>query len=665
LIDTVYYLKDALRDNPDIQVRGMFYEYRPQRYNFDPVNLGDTSDLKLLPPVTDTSLTIPLGILSFPALPPESTYIAATSLFPFLPPDRDTTIDTPIPGVALDTMIEIRLTDIFDYLELISGTLHLRINNNLPTTISFSPGAPIEILSRDFSVIATLPYSTIPSNSSQTQSGSLASARLTNPIFLHVRLQVDNVQAGETFTPTSGIGFLFFIEGPLDFKEGSIKKPPTFSALANVATLLVDDSTFVINGTFKRGGIQLNFSNNFNVGVGFSISIPEFALNSNTTVRFNRSVLITPLNPDTTITVPLDTLPTSYQILSDHPAGSDSLHYNFGFTTLDLDTSRYTIFYDTNSVSLRVQFTPTPFYLKSISGRYTPTFIPFTRVREIDSLRLGSDFTSDSILLGNDTLKFYVYTAAGHPVDLQGTLRGLDANGNPTGTPISIPSTNPPGDRFRFLPGGDNVILFDVGILNSLLRNQRFPDQQPRQVEFNGSVIVNPIDVYDGTQGTGYPGYTGTLNDTMKLYTSLEFSVPMEVAIYNGAFHDTVFIGDTTSEGTKIDEDILRSLRGGTISFSISNTIPAHLGLRVNFLDNANQDVLAEMPLDSLDLLPALNQTPQIRLRPEQSLRFSEVAKTSIKLLLDTQNQTAVFDTTQYVQVRAYANLRYRVNSVK
>jgi len=288
LIDTVYYLKDALRDNPDIHVRGMFYEYRPQRYNFDPVNLGDTADLKLQPPVTDTSLTIPLGILSFPGLPPVSVNISASTLFPFLPSDRDTTITPPpdqIPGTVIDTMIGIRLTNIFQFLELTGGSLDLRIDNNLPTTLSFFPGEPVEILSSDNTVIATLLYSSINSNTSQTQRSSLANLTLTDSVIIHAKIQVENIPTPATFTPTSGIGFLLQINGPLDFKRGSIRKSPTFAGVANVATLLIDDSTFAINGIFKQGGIQLNFSNNFNIGVSISISIPEFVLNSDTTVK--------------------------------------------------------------------------------------------------------------------------------------------------------------------------------------------------------------------------------------------------------------------------------------------------------------------------------------------------------------------------------------------
>lgn len=665
IVDTVYFLKDALRGNPDIKVSGLgTYEYRPVRYNFPSVVVADPSKLQLIPPQTDTTTVQRLGLLSVDTPPPFSETIRASDIFntpPFVvPPDRDTTFEPfpppPAPCVICSTpsfpindSVTIVLSDQFGYLQLSSGQISLTISNTFPMQLLFSPSEPVQLLDEDGSVIASFPFSAIGIGESQTQSSSLAGVKLTSTVKVKIKGVVDSTSLPVTFQAGAAIGLQFNITGPLQANKANVRIPPTLLANSSIKQVLVDDSTFVQRVLFNEGQVRISLNNNIGVGVSLHFKFREFQDTSSNPQSFTIERVIPPG------IVPFDTTLDLRDYAMQAIVTSNAVHYEVQIKTLELDTTQFSTVDSASTVAVRVQFSPR-FYIKSIQGIMRPYSFVINDTIGLPEIRLGSNFAADSILLNNDSLKIYMQTAAGHPIDIVGEIVGLRADGS-AAPPITLePSGSPNPNAWRFRPGAQNVILITGGKLNRFLAN--FPNGQPSKLVIRGNSLVNPYDVYANPAD---PNHVGSIVDTMNLYPAAEFSVPLSVAVYNGEFKDTVLIGDTTTSGTKIDPNLLTSIISGSFNFVINNGIPVNLTLSSKFVKANGDSLLAK----NIPVLGGQTSSQSVTLSQSEAKKFTDAKRSIMKLLLFTGPTGAVFDTTQSVRVRMYANIKFNVNPTK
>jgi hypothetical protein len=647
IADTIYFLRDALRGNPDIRTSGIFYEYRPTPYYFDPVAMGEIS---LDPPQTVTDTSNQLGLITIGSPPPISLFFPApysdTTIQPVPPPPAPCVVCF-IPPFTVpesgDTIIGFRFSDDFDYVRLVSGSLSLTVVDSLPTSVTFLQ--PIEIRDRDNNPISTFNFGQVASNSSETQTNSLVNTRLTDSITVRFRLQVDTANLPATFVQNAGIQFRLQVNGPLQSNEARVNANPTVLVDTAITTTLVDDSTFVERVNFRRGKVKMTFRNNIDAGVRIRFKFREFV--DKQELPYELRETIPRLARDST---EIDL--TDYMIKS--PVNSNAVTYEFEILTLEV--SGFSTIYDTSSVEVRVEYLETPWLIREVTGRAKPFWVDFNDTIALPEIRLGSSFTADSILMNKDSLRISIQTAAGHPIDINASLVGVNDNGVAVAN-IRIPSGGSPDpNMWRFRPNAQNEILLTGGILNDFLRN--FPGQQPRNLVLFGAGLVNPLDVYNNP---GDPNHIGRITDTTNLYAGASFLVPLEVAIYNGEFRNTVlFGGDTSASGTQFDPNLLQSIREGNIFFALENTIPVNLKLKSEFYNQAGAVVLVP---DSISITTAPGtQTTAFRLRPDQSAKFNESKRAVIRLQLGTGNQAAVFDTTQSIRVRMWANMKFNVN---
>ncbi len=676
LVDTVYYLKDALKD-PNITTLDSVYVYMPHPYNYPPTRIADTSRLKLLPPLTDTMITKRIGKLRIAPPPPAQYQITDSALFSQvgvnLPTDRDTIISAPpppapqfIPGFSYNTSQALAFPETtFDYVILSGGHITLTVTNGLPTSMS----ATINLTNKFSGIITNLSLPFIGSYDSATTAQSLDGVELSDSINAVIQFQISSTTLPAVFRANSSIGVRLVVsdtsvDGNLSVTEARLKVPSVAVQPDTTFTQLLIDRlppTFIQQVLFMGGGISFSVANHIDVGVDLDLKFNELVRNSDDSV-FVFSPTVMPLSTFPSTTISLDTTPTGYQFKSAGPS-DDSLRMGLSIRTLELPY--LSTVHETDSITLTIHL-QTPFYIKSVSGRFRPTSFPISSRIAFPKNSLGSNFSALAIQLPQDTLlRLNIQTAAGHPIDfINFKLRGITSSGTEIGSltlPTTVYSYAPTlwsDTAWRFTPNQPNPLGFTGSQLNAFLKN--FPGGQPDSLTFEGTALLDPDDVYYN------PLTLGSINDTMNLYATANFQVPFKVEIDSGSFKDTVSIGNGTGSDTggttKVDKKLLTSIVSGNIMFITSSTIPAHAGLRLYFLDTSQAVMLA---LDSVDIFPGMNEYHTLRITKDQTITFTNATKVAVKLLMDTQNLMATFDSTQYIRVRALANILFNVNPTK
>lgn len=673
IVDTEYFLKDALRDNLDIRTSGIFYEYRPAPYDFDPIPVGDTTKLKLDPPTRDTTISQRLGIITVspttainqiipvsqvvppitisrpPPLGDTTIFISDTSVTvidsiciprPLFP---DTCVLTQLPGTQKDTTIAFPANPDFDYIRVQTGGLRFRIENRLPIPTVF---ATLKVINADNDTISALPSLSIPGRTlKDTTVNFTPGVKLTSALRVFVSVSSPVAPLPVTFLPGDGLIFRVDVT-QITSDEAKIRIPATPLADIQETRLIVDDSTYIRRVAFRRGTIGLDINSSIGAAVRVRFKFKELL----SIAAADTFVIDTLIAPRGNYLRNIDLTGWALQT-----ADSNNIHFELQIRTIE-STGTDTIF-STSGVTTRVQFLNTPFQIRTITGRARPFTLDVNDTINLPEIRLGSSFTADSIKLGKDTLRIYVQTAAGHPADLSLVVRGLRQDNSVAATIRIPPQGSPDPNMRRFVPAVRNEVILTGGFLDDFLRN--FPNGQPARLAVIGSGIMNPYDVYNNPSA---PGHIGRIDDTTKLYVGASFLVPLQVAIYNGVFKDTVRIGDTTTTGTQVDPNLLTSILEGNFFFRIQNSIPVNLKLKTDFLNQAGVSIVA----DSVSIFDTTGvQTPMIRLTKDRALKFNESKRAVIKLFLGTGNQAAAFDTTQSIRVRMFANLKFNVNPTK
>ena len=654
LVDTVYYLKDAITDS-SIKLADSVYVYHHD-YGFKPVYLGDTSVLKLNPPIRDTSIFRRIGKLSVPSPKPFEKSLKLSQILDSLViplPTGDTVfhfsdtatttvpsfdpIFTTFPAQSRTDTIVLPPNPDFAYIVLDSGGFKLSVQNNMPTPAVV---ATIKIINSDNDTIVTFPPVTIGSHSSSTSTVPLAGKKLTSALTAIIQVDVPATPLPLTFSPADSIDFRFEVIGPLTTGEARLALPAMPIDSVVQRRLIVDQSTFISNVDFKRGAIQISMNSTVNTGIKFLFRFDEMkdTLLGN---PFEIKSVVTPTSP-LLQTVDLQ----GYTLEPSVPESSNSMKLTLVLETVGSDT--LSTVYDTSSVRLRIQFLNTPLLLKSVTGRLKTDTIQIVKdTIKLPDLHLGSNFTADSITLAMDTLQILLHTDALFPVDVQGfSVKALRKDGTIVDN-LTLPLNNGFGTAWRFTPGPPNVISFTGSWLNAFLRD--FPNGQPDRLIIEGTAIVNPIDQYNSMR-------TGSLTDTDYFRTKVDFTVPLSVAIYNGEFKDNVRIGGSGGHGPKIDKKLLTMFVEGNFTFVTTSTIPVDTVIaRTYFLDTTqvSPDTLLSK---SVRIFKGGNLYQYLKITHDEAVKFNQANKIALNLFVGTP--PAVFTTTDSIRIRMFANIK-------
>jgi hypothetical protein len=223
----------------------------------------------------------------------------------------------------------------------------------------------------------------------------------------------------------------------------------------------------------------------------------------------------------------------------------------------------------------------------------------------------------------------------------------------------------------RFFPAQGSVtqiVLDNSTGLNTFL--SRFFPSVPDTFIVRGSAVMNPSDVFPTSTGVQ------TIYDTSKVYASADLSFPLKVGIAGGEVMDVVVL---TSD-QKLDEDVVRSVKSGTVYFEVNNGLPVQLILQAAFLGKpvgGKRDTLLKIPTDGPRTIAAapvdqggLVAGPKstaflIQLNQSEILKYNDADAIWYRVLVESTGggTTPVkVRNSDMVNVRASANMVYTVN---
>ena len=214
---------------------------------------------------------------------------------------------------------------------------------------------------------------------------------------------------------------------------------------------------------------------------------------------------------------------------------------------------------------------------------------------------------------------------------------------------------------------GLDQITFAAGDVGSFLSS--VTGTLPDSLRVVGSIVINPD--YDTTAAAG-------IGRNCSFAADVDLSVPMSLSIADGAFTDTLVLGDTTGDGNvdkRIDEKTLSDMNYGKLHVEIDNGTPLALKLKIGLMDRMRKMLLLvpQTEGDSIaitggmvmngDVYASTRSTFTIDLQNADIRQFNLADLVKVDLALATSGTDAVnFRTTDKVRVRVWTEFSYRVN---
>ncbi len=641
LIDTIFYLSDALKENPDIIIDGVNYVYRPNQFKFDSIGIGDKLVMHPDPSIT---LEQAIGELKINMSQPLGMNFTAETLLGFPPPNTS----APVPSFSYTSggADSVDLGELFYSIHFTQGDLTLQIRNSLPVEMNFPNGVELGgILFSPFNVPANSTYSSSPA--------SLADKR-----FSENRMLIQ----GTFESPGSGGNSVFIhadsgITVSLQITNGVADEitAKSFERL-NYSTVfrpyLVDDSSYFQHVSLKKGSFRLEVENTLEVGVEAKISMEEF-VDTSTNLPFRLDLN---LSKQSTFSQLYDLSKYKIEALS---GLTQTATCSLSVTSATLNSTTPITVRAGDKVKLRLLSVDTPYVIKRVSGVSKPIWLNINDTVDLDVGKLSSNFNADSVVLDSITMALNFFSAVGHPIDIDFSLSGVDGSGSVINTMKVQPNGSPNPNMRRLSPSTHERLVFS----NLARFVSDYLTKRGKKIIIRGDALVNPPDVYATRQ-------IGSVEDTTRFYSSLDVTALMKIGIFNGAFTDTVELDGDGEE--KIDKDILNKIKQASVFFKIENAIPMGVQLQTSFLNVNNTSILS---------LPKFNQTPiaiqagtpalpvntpapiRVSIQPSDADKFNDTKLVIVKLVLNSNSVPTPFTTGDYIRVRAYANIVVNINS--
>ena len=650
LVDSIYYLRDALHDNPDMIASETSYVYHPINLPYDPLSIGD--QLHLSPPNPTSQAQDSLGGLAINTPGSINFVISPISIL-----GGPHTVGTPIDSFQRVNNAPAPPISQFEYAHCASGNINISVHNSLPVTINMPGGVVIRnTTSQD--IVASFPPFSIPAHTTWVPSpASLAGKTVRKDLTFEATYTSPGSGGVNVDVPAdSGLGLLFALTDGIADEVQALSFQRTLIDTA-IQQWLLDDSTYIREVTFRRGQVSIHLENQVGVNLKVHFQFNEFR-NAVTDQPFAINHVLAPHSPyDTTINLPDWAIKGSGQMVK-------SATFGLSIATDTLASGSLVTVRSSDYVLARIASSDTLF-IHSLSGVLKP--FPFT-VDATSDIPLGNIpllFSADSVALQSILMALQFITAAGHPIDFNLMVNGLDDGGHTVASMVMPPR--------RLLPSVlQTITLSDTVGLSQFI--SRFITHRPAKINLVGGGIINPPDNYDLQihDPVGHP--PGVITDTTNFYYFLTIDAPLRVAIFNGSFTDTVSFGDTVGTGGKIDKNMLTSVRRATMSFSVVNAMGLGVSLQTKLLDATGATILT-VPKSGADSISVPAGTPEspdttkspitVRLDPSDADLFGRTQHILVRLGVNSGGTMVKFKPGNYVRVRASAILTYHVDTNK
>lgn len=596
----------------------------------------------------DTSVQMKLG--AFSIVSPDQRRVID---IPWLPKGQT----VPVPDTTLRFEDVRSKLDAFEQITLRSGTITLRLDNNLPVAMEVL--TPIRLTDPSGNTIATFVFSpsSIPPFSSRSASDDLASRSFTSDYVMtglnfHTPGSATPVQI-----PTGDLFVATLSTSNLKARQAVLAEiPPQRIDNNDTANFRIDDSTLVKEVYLRSGSLRFSLQSRVPLAMTYSFRLSELERQVGGAYVPYEDSLDLPAYGTGSLTIDL----TNARILSRDGdllrrvsvRGSVGIASTIGQPVTVADTDKVFISVTTTS----------PLVADSAIGVVKPTWV------DVDSkvglnLWHGLRKFSGQINVPAAQLHLTTNSSIGFPADAHLKLGARRSSGDSV-------FINVPAAQRRLMPGQDGIEFdpVEVGRFLSQLSSQ-FPDS----VRVYGRVLVNPPDVYvPSLAGVGSVGSRSGVSG------SVSVSVPLNVGISGGTVRDTLVIGDTLNNGRKnfmIDQSTLNQYNGGKFYIEVENGLPAELAITVSFLgasrvhlmtlpQNGQSVRLAAARVDaSGNVVAPTRSVTVLDLTRQEIANYnpSEYLAYSVGLSTSSGSSSVQFKTDNQVKVRVWTQLVGRI----
>ena len=638
LIDTVFYLGDALDNNPDIIKDGIYYVYHPELFKFDSVSVGDRLSFN---PTPSTSFEQSIGTFDASMSAPIQVFVNAETIIGQAPPPNP----APVPAFSWNSSQSLPTIPVFQSVHLQSGNFFLQLSNSLPVPIDLSSGISI-VNQNNNSVVASFSPTTIAPHSTWTPSpASLLNINVSNnlKVVFNVSSPGSSGNNVQVYADSGLTASIQITNAVADQIQATSFKRLEFSTAFN--PFVLDDSTSFQEVTFKKGKFRLQIQNSLQVGLTAQISINEFK-SASTNAPFLLSI---PLSASSTVSHDIDL--TEWYIQTESNILTNSLTCSLKVASTTLNSPTPITINSTDKVHLSVLSLNTPFILKSITGITKPFSLDVNDTVKLDVGKLSTNFNADSVILNSLKMKMNLYTGGGFPIDLTLTINGVNATNNVIAT--TTLQSNIGTNAFRLPPYELDTVTFKN--LPTFISN--YLTQRGEKIIVTGTAIINPTHV------------SGTVTDTSSFHSSFDVSTRLSIGILNGVFTDT--LDENGDGGDKIDKDILNRIKQASVYFKIENAIPMGVEIATQFQNDANVTILnlpqlgaSPIKIDAGTVAsPTFTTTPiRIGISTSDAEKFNDTKRIIAKLKINSNGQSQMFTSGDYIRIRAYANIVVEVS---
>lgn len=638
IMDTSYTLADLItKDSSVIKIDSATKEILYKTSS--PANPSTVGDALIIHPESTPPIEMQIGSFRVQTPGEISNTIKIFDTIPAPPPPFPDTMTLP----ARDTsfMQQLAIFSEFEFVKIASGSLRLKIKNNLPVAISFPD--PVNITNAvggtsvaSFSSLGTI----LPGDSAMVSENLNDTIKNSLQLYAHVltNSQLIQLPLGEDQTK---ISFSMEILNVVAVAARAKIPQQDVAGIKDSANFFTDSTsqpTLVQFATFKEGTMFFIVENFVDLNIGIKLKLGNF------TKRFPPydTLLIDNQIPRLdSLVVPINM--QEYQIT--FPFGAtNKFVYEARISNLDSANSYRTI-HSTDVVRTYIRIpTNSNFVLQSVQGKVTPFQSSIDETLSVDLADVDPHF-SGNIRFSGFKVDLGLFVGGGVKTALNMKIIGINEN---TGIIDSI-----------FIPAGQDTIFPNVFntinlVIDQFLASFAFPDL-PNKFIMKGVATFNPN--YE----------SGFIADTTSLFGTIDFTIPMKLGIDNAQFLDT------TEVETNFDKENLSDVNYGNIAFAFDNKLPIGITFTFDMVDSVwmSGDTINGTNFHQQFIIDSSYASQGL---PSRTLSKIEVFNSDaqdiangdfiiFKLLMQTSgNSVVAFHSTDNIRVRITANLSYRVN---
>jgi len=560
-------------------------------------------------------------------------------------------IDSSVPDTTANFADLHYIFSSFESVTFAGGTVSFTLQNNLPVPLDVM--SPISLYDRFNNVVAVFQFvpSRIPASSSQTVSNDLTGKTLTNAARVSgLRFHTPGSATPLPIPKNEDLIVATVTTSGLKAKAAVFAEIPAQRLIENdVKSLPFDDSTLVKELKLRSGALRIFATSRVDLDMVLKLKLRELLRGTEGNLAAFEDSLVLPSRSSRSLIVDL----AGCRLQSQDGDLIRSLEV-VSSVILPLGSGGPVTVNDTDKVTIQVSRMAS-LIADSAVAVLRPTWVGVDKMIAPHFGDLPTKF-SGQINVASAGLTLNAASSIGFPVDI---FVKLGARRSAAGDSVFlyVPAAQ------RRLRSGSGIVQFDpleVGRFFSAVTG-KLPDS----LRVMGSVLVNPIDVYNPTlSGVGTVGRNSSFGGI------LDLQIPLRLGIVDGMFRDTM------SVGKDINRKRINDVNYGKMFIEVINGLPMQLEVLLFLLSNDKQSLLrvpqtgqpiqvgaAQVDADGNVTAPVQTMTSvELSERDVRQFNAGEFLAMSAGLATTPGTPSVRFKTSDSIQVRVWSQLSYRIN---